>query len=233
VTVPVLREGEVHVWWWGPAAAVALDRRAGCLDADERARASTFRFENHRRSWVAGRAALRMLAGRYLDVPPREIRFERGFAGKPRIPDASVHFSVSRSDGAILVAFAGDREIGADVERLRPDRDGMNVAGKFFAPREAASLAALPEGIRSEAFVRCWTAKEAYLKGRGDGLGFPLDAFEVSPEADGPRRMAAHRDAGELARWWIVPFTPEEGYVAAVAAAGEPPVLRRFEGEPS
>ncbi|HET7451818.1 MAG TPA: 4'-phosphopantetheinyl transferase superfamily protein [Thermoanaerobaculia bacterium] len=233
MTAPVLREGEVHLWWWGPAAAAALDSRAEYLDAGERARASSFRFERHRRSWTAGRAALRSLAGRYLDLPPREIRFECGFAGKPRIPDASLHFSVSRSDGAILVAFAGDREIGADVERLRPQRDGTNVAGKFFAPAEAASLAALPEGIRSEAFFRCWTAKEAYLKGRGDGLGFPLDAFEVSLEGDGPRRLVAHREAAELDRWWLVPFTPDEGYVAAVAAAGERPVLRRFEGERS
>ena len=229
MSAPALREREVHVWWCGSSRVADFAARMEDLDEEERERAAAFRFEADRRGWAAGRAALRALAGRYLDVPPRALRFERGPAGKPRLSGAPLHFSLSRSGGAVLIAFAADREIGADVERLRADDDGMDVAGRFFAPREVASLAALPEGTRSEAFFRCWTAKEAYLKGRGEGLGFPLDAFEVPARGSGPRRLVAHREAAEVGRWWLVPFTPADGFVATVAAAGEPPLLRRFE----
>lgn len=223
--------GEVHVWWCDlrGSAAARIPAWAARLDPAERERASRFRFEEDRVRWAAGRGALRELAARYLAASPGELRFEYGPAGKPALPDAPLRFSLSRSQDAVLIAFASSGEIGADVERVRSGFDGSDIAGKFFAPAEVASLAALPEGIRSEAFFRVWTAKEAYLKGRGEGLGFPLDAFEVSAEGWGPRRLRAHRDPAEIGRWWLVPLSPAPGFAAALAATGEPRRVRLFE----
>jgi 4'-phosphopantetheinyl transferase len=227
-----LPPGEVHAWWWDARRDPAGEPGAGIdlLDGDERRRAASFRFPEDRRRWAAGRTLLRVLAARYLDADPRELRFEYGPSGKPRLPDAPLRFNLSRSGDAILLAFSSGPEIGADVERVVGGYDGEEIAGRFFAPREAATLAALPEGIRSEAFFRCWTAKEAYLKGRGDGLGYPLEAFEVPLAAEGPRRLLAHREAAEIGRWWLLPMTPAEGYVSTLAVEGDVPSVRQFEG---
>jgi 4'-phosphopantetheinyl transferase len=226
-----LPPGEIHVWWCDArgGAAGETDGWAALLDPAERARAASFRFPEDRRRWAAGRGALRALAARYLDASPRELHFEYGTSGKPLLPDAPLRFNLSRSGDAILIAFSDGRELGADVERVRPGYDGGEIAGRFFAPGEVASLAALPEGIRSEAFFRCWTAKEAYLKGRGDGLGYPLEAFEVPVAAEAPRRLRAHRDPAEIERWWLLPVTPAEGFVATIAVEGDLPAVRRFE----
>ena len=231
MTLPSIGAGEAHAWWCD-LRGIAADRIAAwgqLLDPAERERAAAFRFAEDRTRWAAGRGALRELAARYLGASPAELRFEYGPAGKPQLPDAPLRFSLSRSKDAVLIAFTSSGEIGADLERVRAGYDGSDIAGKFFAPAEVASLAALPEGTRSEAFFRVWTAKEAYLKGRGDGLGFPLDAFEVRADGGGPRRLRAHRDPDEVGRWWLVPLTPAAGYVAALAVTGEPPALRLFE----
>jgi 4'-phosphopantetheinyl transferase len=231
MTFPAIAPGEAHVWWCDlrGSAAAKISAWAARLDPSERDRAARFRFEEDRVRWAAGRGALRELAARYLGASPGELRFEYGPAGKPQLPDAPIRFNLSRSKDAVLIAFASSGEIGADVERVRAGYDGADIAGRFFAPGEAASLAALPEGTRSEAFFRVWTAKEAYLKGRGEGLGFPLDAFEVSVEGHGPRRLRAHRDAGEIARWWLVPLSPAPRWAAALAVTGEPPLVRFFD----
>jgi 4'-phosphopantetheinyl transferase len=227
-----LPPGEVHAWWCDARREPAAGPGAGIdlLDGEERRRAASFRFPDDRRRWAIGRARLRGLAARYLGADPRELRFEYGPSGKPRLPDVPLRFNLSRSGDGILLVFCSGREIGADVERVVAEYGGEEIAGKFLAPREAASLAALPEGIRSEAFFRCWTAKEAYLKGRGDGLGYPLEAFEVPVAAEGPRRLLAHRESAELRRWWLLPMTPAEGYVSTIAVEGDLPSVRRFGG---
>ncbi len=73
---------------------------------------------------------------------------------------------------------------------------------------------------RTRAFYRAWTRKEAYLKGRGEGLSFP------------PHRVSATIDsdfAGEAHPWTVREFDVGPGYAAAVAVEGpaDPPIACR------
>ena len=89
-------------------------------------------------------------------------------------------FNLSHSHGIALYALTRGREIGVDIEYFRPDVEAGKLAERFFSPREAAVLRALPEHLRREGFFNCWTRKEAYIKAEGKGMAIPLSAFDVS-----------------------------------------------------
>jgi 4'-phosphopantetheinyl transferase len=78
----------------------------------------------------------------------------------------------------------------------------------------------LPEAEQREAFFRCWTRKEAFLKARGHGLSFPLARFDVSIGAEETEvRLATRPDPADAQDWQILPVAAPEGYAAAVAVA--------------
>ena len=147
------------------------------LSDDECERAARFRFDRDRRRFVAGRSALRSLVGSYLDVAPDEVAFEYGPQGKPFVPGATLSFNVSHSGGQAVYAFGSGLEVGVDVELLDHARYGDDVAERFFSPQEVATLRGLAPAMRPDAFLRCWTRKEAFIKARGEGLSLPLDEF--------------------------------------------------------
>ncbi len=218
-----LDRDEVHVWRvdldGAPEAAVASS-----LSADERERARRFRFERDRQRFVAARGLLRRLVGRYLDQEPARVRFGYGPRGKPFVDAAGgLRFNVSHSAGLALVAFAWGREVGVDVERLRPVPEAEDIARQYFSRWEESELRRLPEGERAAAFFRCWTRKEAFVKATGDGLSRPLDAFDVTLAPGEPARLV--RVAGEpeaARRFWMVDVSPGRGFAAALAIEGSP-----------
>jgi 4'-phosphopantetheinyl transferase len=66
-------------------------------------------------------------------------------------------------------------------------------------------------------FFNCWTRKEAFLKALGDGLHYPLDAFEVSLAPGEPARILRVAETpGEDCGWCLESFIPAPGYVGAL-----------------
>ncbi|HEU5432554.1 MAG TPA: 4'-phosphopantetheinyl transferase superfamily protein [Thermomicrobiales bacterium] len=171
---PLLRldEGDVHVWrasLSAPSPALAAP-----LAADERARADRFRFPVDRDRFIAARGILRALLARYLDRDPADLRFTYGPHGKPALaaPAATggLEFNLSHADDVALVVVARGREVGVDIERVRPLPDLDAVAAVMFSPAERDLLAAAPPDRRPDLFFKLWTHKEAYLKALGSGL---------------------------------------------------------------
>ena len=217
---------EDHVWTTGiPASRASVLALAGLLSADEQVRAARFIRSKDRDSYVVAHGILRRLLGGYLAAPPARLSFFTQAFGKPAlVPGAGrppLAFNLAHSGDVILVAVTAGCEVGVDVEQIRPDLDMTAVAQTHFSEQEVAALKAMPPEERTVGFFRCWTRKEAYLKARGDGLGFPLDKFSVAfgrktePEilwvADDPRA----RD-----RWSVYDLSVGPGYVGAVVCAG-------------
>jgi 4'-phosphopantetheinyl transferase len=229
-----LDANEVHLWW------TCLDRTQPpirsflqLLASDERARAARFRFEEHRRVYVAVRGLLRVILSRYLQIEPARIELNYGPHGKPELADSigdhSLAFNVSHSEKLALFGIARRREIGVDVERIRADIEVRDLAKTFFSPEETAALLSLPEELWSEAFFACWTRKEAYLKARGDGLSVPLDQFTVTLAPNQPAALL-HSWLGrdEPQRWSIRDVEPTPGYAGAIAVNGRDWRLRQL-----
>jgi len=221
--MPELAADEVHVWQAAlDAPARPLRELAATLSTDERARAERYHFERDRRRFVVCRSLLRDILGRYAGRPAGALRFGYGSSGKPSLPDSDVRFNVSHSDGVAVYALARGREVGVDVERVRPVSGADRIAERFFSAPERQALRAVPATARTTAFFTCWTRKEAYVKARGEGLGLPLDQFAVSLAPDGPARLwpAGGADAREVARWSLAGLRQDPGYVAALAVEG-------------
>lgn len=220
-----LDRDEVHVWRGD--LAVAPDRLAALaatLAPDEHDRAARFHFERDRRRFVAGRGILRAVLARHAGCPATALRFRYGPRGKPALEGdgggGDLRFNVSHSGDLALVAVARGREIGVDVEALRPDLT-PGLAERFFSPAEVAALSALPPAARPAAFFACWTRKEAFVKATGDGLSLPLDAFDVSlAPGEPPALLRVADDPHGPDRWRLVALEPAPGFAAALAVEG-------------
>ncbi|HEX8393824.1 MAG TPA: 4'-phosphopantetheinyl transferase superfamily protein [Longimicrobium sp.] len=215
---------EVHVWRASlrPSAA-ALARMEAHLDADERARAARFRFDEHRTAFVAGRGAQREILARYTGLPPAAHRYRTTAHGKPMLDGGmdELRFNVSNAGDLALCAVTLGREIGVDLEALKPMPDGIDIARRFFSAPENEVFAALPEHERDVAFFHCWTRQEAYIQAVGEGLSMPLDRFDVEFRAGHRARLLATRgDPDEAGRWTLRELHPGPGYVGALVVRG-------------
>ena len=189
------------------------------LDPGERRRAAGFRSGADRVAYTVAHVALRRLLGGILAVDPARIRYTRepcpgcgGPHGRPAVRGAPLHFSLSRTRGLVLLAFAG-HPIGADVERL-PSQARLERLTPALHAHEQAQLAALPPGARAGAFVRCWTRKEAWLKGTGEGIGTRLTAATLVGAGTRPLQRPG---------WRLADIAAPEGFAAAYAVRTAPP----------
>lgn len=220
---PPLAEGRVELLLASldvdPARMAGL---SGALSEEERKRAGLFKLERDRDRFRAARGVLRLMLSRYLGARPEDIKLSRGERGKPRLADDSsggldIRFSLSRSDDAALYAFALGREVGVDLERVRPYQGAEAIVREFFSPREAARLESLPEPERTETFFSYWTAKEACLKALGVGLGGELKEMTVVEGEGGALSLERGRDELEL---YLVGLRPTPEHAAALAVLG-------------
>ena len=232
-----LPENEVQLWRLDlEALAVGEDRWQQLLSADEQMRARRFISVRARHEFVVTRGLLRTVLAAYLDAGPKILIFHDSTREKPRLgppyADSGIAFNLSHAGGIALLAFTRSRELGVDVERLRRDLDVDAIARRYFSLPEQRQLAALNSEERYEAFFRCWTRKEAYIKAKGEGLSLPLDQFEVSLAiGDTDALLATRPDTSDAARWSLREVPAGYGYVAALCVAGHEWHLRGWAGD--
>ncbi len=221
-----LPKDEVQLWRVDLEAIRGDETRwQGVLSPDEKTRAARFHFHRDRQLYVASRAMLRTILAAYLTSNPADLSFSYSQKEKPSLAGtqaaSGLAFNVSHSGGVGLYAFTLQREIGVDVEVIRRDFDVEPMAQRFFSAHEQTQLAALPKEERVDAFFRCWTRKEAFLKATGDGLSLPLNQFDVSLEPLQTSLLLATRpDSAEADRWFLREVPGGIGYNAALCVRG-------------
>jgi 4'-phosphopantetheinyl transferase len=220
---------EVHTWRVSLDPPGALLRQLECtLSPDEHERASRFHFQEDRDRFIAARGSLRMILSGYVGLEPGEIRFRYSPYGKPGLE--GLQFNLSHAHLLGLVAVARGRAVGVDIEYHRPALAVEQIARRFFSTGEADALLSLPDEQQPQAFLSCWTRKEAYIKARGEGLSIPLDQFDVSLAPDEPAALLSSRlDPQEAARWTLYHLVPGPGYVGALAIEGRPTRLLKWQ----
>lgn len=217
VSIPA--EGEIHVWY----AQLPMDsfqQSPSILSLEECARAARFKVERSRDEFLLARVVLRTLAGAYLGIRPQEVKLDQEANAKPCLDSSHascLRFNLSHSEGLTVAAFCRDARIGIDVEKVRHNFAIEDIWERFFSVAERKALRAVPSSEQYEAFFRCWTRKEAYIKARGEGLSHPLHQFDVSIDAKNASLLATRPEPEEADRWSIYSVPMPEGYIAAVA----------------
>jgi len=222
----VLPENEVQLWRVDLRALANEDRWLLLLSSEEQARAARFIPRQTRQNFVSTRGILRTVLAAYLATDPRKLILQNSSRNKPKLGppygESGICFNVAHSGEVALLAFARRREVGVDVEQIRRDVEVETLARRFFSPHEQKQLAAVASDDKVEAFFRCWTRKEAYVKAIGEGLLLPLHQFDVSVEAGSDNALLATRpDGADTARWTLREVGAGPGYAAALCVAGQ------------
>ncbi|HEX3470576.1 MAG TPA: 4'-phosphopantetheinyl transferase superfamily protein [Silvibacterium sp.] len=232
VPVPRLEKGEVHIWRLEPEPAVELSHYFHLLDRGEQDRAGRFRFQHLTRSFIVDHGRLRLILGAYTRSNPEDLVFSLNKFGKPRLEDldSGLRFNLSHTEGLTLLALCLDAEIGIDVEAVRPMEDWQEVARSHFSIRENDALKSTIRSDRQNAFFRCWTRKEAFLKANGHGLSMPLDSFAVSlaPE-EFPALLDCAWDPHETSRWLLFSLELGQKFIGALAIENHEWKIRSFD----
>jgi 4'-phosphopantetheinyl transferase len=224
--VPPMNAGDVHIWLADLNPSAEFVQQLGTiLSDDEHQRARRFHFERDRRRFVAGRGTLRLILAQYLKCPPQDIQFFYEAAGKPYLccsdGEPKVQFNVSHSQDTALIGICLEHRIGVDIEFKNPDRATLEVARLFFAPEEIAALADLPAQAQCDAFFAIWAMKEAYIKGRGEGVSLGLDTFAVTVDRDGlPSLLRSSHGEDERKRWRFWTIDAGRAFAAALVVEG-------------
>jgi 4'-phosphopantetheinyl transferase len=219
---PALVPGDVHVWQFRKRALTGeLDELHCLLAADEHKRVRRFHQAYGREMFIIARGLLRKLLGSYLGLRPGDLSLGDSVNGKPELlqhGQGEVHFNVAHSGDVIVIAFGCHRRVGVDVEQVQLDHSLRAVAERFFSDAERIALRALPQPEYLQAFYRCWTRKEAYLKATGAGLTVPLDTFDVSVRDDHSYDLVQNESVeGGMEYWRLQNLNMDSGYAAALA----------------
>jgi 4'-phosphopantetheinyl transferase len=220
----LLSTGDVHIWRADLGSGNYGRNLEDLLSPDEIERANRFRFPEHRRRFIIGRAYLRQLLSAYLAIEGGEVNFTYSLQGKPALAPghhSNIFFNVSHSGDIAAFAFTKEHSIGVDVELIRHDIDTTGIPKRFFSSSEQKMLAALEGEAKFRGFFNCWTRKEAYVKAVGSGLSLPLRDFDVSLAPGDPARLLATRpDPKQTARWSMASLDFGQSCAGAVVVEG-------------
>ncbi|MEO8193314.1 MAG: 4'-phosphopantetheinyl transferase superfamily protein [Gemmatimonadales bacterium] len=164
----------VHVWTApldiGEDGMAAMLER---LSPSEQKRVGALLEERAVRQYVVSRAMQRGLLARYVGGSPRDISFGVVAMGKPTLShpnDIGLTFNTTHSGNLVIIAVTANRDVGVDVENVRPIRRALKVAKRCFSDDEYRMLAELPPEELDRAFLYVWVRREGTAKARGDSV---------------------------------------------------------------
>jgi 4'-phosphopantetheinyl transferase len=209
----------VDVWRFQLARSTKdLAELQGLLSEPELARVKRTLVDERRDAFIVRRGTLRKILADYMDIPPKDLAIVRGRNGKPELlqrrDGRSLRFNVSDSGHIALIAFAWDREVGIDFERIRTIKKADAIAQRWFSAESRLEIEKHEGELRNRVFLQHWARHEALLKARAATLWRPF--LGITPTAENrSRRYVLNTDN----------FTTQDlhlgdGFLGAIAAAG-------------
>jgi 4'-phosphopantetheinyl transferase len=219
-----LEQRQVDLWYVlldNVAGSELLDKYRALFSDEERVREQRYLAQNARLQYLVGRALMRTVLSRYAPVVPQAWTFSFNPHGKPSIASPhvrSLEFNLSHTEGVLVLAVTAGAAVGIDVERQCRRPNARELAQRYFAPSEAATLESLPVEQLHERFFEFWTLKEAFIKACGTGLAMPLDHFAFTLAAGHAPRITFFAEVEERAdQWQFAQLSLAAGYQIGLA----------------
>ena len=231
-------DNAITIWSidWRGIAPDQADRLATTLSGAERQRAASFARPDDKARFILARGILRQVSGAELGADGAELSLAETDRGKPywQGEAAPLGFNLSHSGDWIFLAMAKGRDVGVDVQHMRPDLDIGGIARLSLHAEEAVLLAGMPdEAARRRAFFDLWVLREAAIKATGDGMFAHGGDLNMLP-LEVPEAWMARRFGGTNLLLSALPAAPDYRAALAIAAPPDtvpPPVLMFGRGD--
>ncbi len=193
----------VHVW----TAPLDVDEHEmeemlARISPSERKRVGALLEERAVRQYVVSRAMQRQLLAGYVGGHPSEISFGVIAMGKPTLSrpnDIGLTFNTTHSGNLVIIAVTANRDVGVDVEKVKPVPRALKVAKRCYSAEEYDMLASLPPDKLDRAFLSIWVKREGTAKARGDSVWRGLASWKNGALENTPGRLdyrVEHLDLG-------------------------------------
>jgi len=193
------------------------------LSTEEKNRRDRFKVKERQQEFIISRAILRIILSSYLGNNPQDVQIDFSPAGKPILSAADLFFNISHSGNLFLGGVCLDLDIGIDVQQIYPISSLDIIIKNFFSSEEKNYLNSINKDLFHEHFFSLWTAKEAYLKGIGDGFKHPFTNLDILPVDSSLTSFSVSHTQGPLTnhKWTIQAFPSLPGYKSALAVNGQ------------
>lgn len=162
---------------------------------------------------------LRLLFGRYLDQPGKDIRIKKTPEGKPYLADRPFEISLSHTRQWLAVGVSAESVIGIDIEVDRVLGRASAMAKRCYGGKEALSIHALDEPACSRLFLERWVRTEAMVKAQGVSLAKSLSGIQFAlPSLS---LQATPVDWPEVNQWTVASMKWSAPLVGAIASLAE------------
>ena len=150
-----------------------MDELLHRLSPSEQKRVGALLEEKAVRQYIVSRAMQRQLLASYVGGHPSEIQFGIVAMGKPTLSrpnDIGLQFNTTHSGSLVIIAVTAHRDVGVDVEQVRPISRALAVAKRCYSADEYERLLPLEGEERDHAFLSTWVKREGTAKARGDSV---------------------------------------------------------------
>lgn len=216
--------GIIHIWLTSASQwKNNLNELASVLSQEEISRKVKLISQNRQEDYVISRGVLRSILAQYLEVAAENVPLKTYPNGKPYLPGSDLQFNISHSEDLFLYGFVLDVPIGVDLQQVYPISNINTLIKNYFSPYEQQILSTEKKTRLKDLFFRIWTAKEAYLKGTGEGFQRPANSFSICTKTDGLLNFELREDTTtpDNEGWNIRELHLAEDYRAALAVKGQ------------
>jgi 4'-phosphopantetheinyl transferase len=135
--------------------------------------------------------------------------------GKPQLDgDKQMFFNLSHTQAYALLVLSPACEVGIDIEIVKPSRNTLAIARRFFTESEYNWLCRTGPAQRDVLFYQLWCYKEACLKAIGQGLQGGLATFSLEQQDMQQQSILTDR---QHRSWYVQAIDMPKPYLAAFA----------------